>query len=83
MADLARHIHIRQEVHLDLDGAVTRARLTAAALDVEREPTGLVAADFRLGGGGEQGSEPVNELLHVVGKEAALERLKTAITAPR
>jgi glutamyl/glutaminyl-tRNA synthetase len=28
-------------------------------------------------------SEPVNELLYVVGKDAALERLKTAITAPR
>src|SRR5712691_1223165 len=28
-------------------------------------------------------SEPVNELLSVVGKAAALERLKTAITAPR
>src|SRR6266849_1355629 len=28
-------------------------------------------------------SEPVNELLYVVGKEAALERLKAATTAPR
>src|SRR6266576_382220 len=28
-------------------------------------------------------SEPVNELLYVVGKEAALQRLKAAITAPR
>src|SRR5690606_31457796 len=34
----------RQEVHLDLDGAVTLAGLAPAALDVEGEAPGLVAA---------------------------------------
>ena len=40
LAHLARHVHVGQEVHLDLDGAVARARLAAAALDVEGEPPG-------------------------------------------
>src|SRR5213075_1357965 len=48
VADLARDVDVRQEVHLDLDGAVALARLAAAALDVEGEATGLVAADLRL-----------------------------------
>src|SRR5690606_25094491 len=43
----------------DLDGAVARAVLAAAALDVEGEAAGHVAADLRLGGLGEQ-------LAHVV-----------------
>jgi hypothetical protein len=42
-------------VHLDLDDAVALAGLAAAALDVEREAAGLVAA--RLGFG--QAGEPV------------------------
>src|SRR5699024_1053502 len=50
LADLTRDIHIGQEVHLDLQGAVTVAGLAAAALDVEGEPSGLVATDLRLGG---------------------------------
>jgi hypothetical protein len=54
VADLARHVHVGQELHLDLDGAVAGAGLAAAALDVEREPARLVAADLRLRGGGEQ-----------------------------
>ena len=54
VADLARHVHVRQELHLDLDRAVARARLAPAALDVEREPPRLVAADLRLGGLREQ-----------------------------
>jgi hypothetical protein len=48
-ADLARDVDVRQEVHLDLDGAVTGAGLAAAALDVEAEPAGQVAADLGLG----------------------------------
>ncbi len=53
-ADLAGHVDVGQEVHLDLDRAVTGARLAAAALHVEREAARLVAPDLRLGGGGEQ-----------------------------
>src|SRR6185295_1360844 len=48
MADLARHVHIRQKVHLDLDRAVAGAVLAAAALDVEREPPRLVSAYLGL-----------------------------------
>ena len=59
VADLARHVDVGQEVHLDLDGAVARARLAAAALDVEREAARLVATDFGLGGGREQGADLV------------------------
>ena len=50
LADLARHVDVGQEVHLDLQGAVARARLAAAAGDVERETPRLVAAKLRLGG---------------------------------
>ena len=35
LAHLARHVDVGQEVHLDLDRAVARAGLAAAALDVE------------------------------------------------
>src|SRR3984957_17618295 len=54
VADLARDVHVRQELHLDLDGAVAGAGFAAAAFDVEGEPAGLVAADLGLGGGREQ-----------------------------
>src|SRR5690606_1473038 len=54
VADLAGHVDVRQEVHLDLDGAVAGARLAAPALDVEAEAARLVAADLRLRRGGEQ-----------------------------
>src|SRR5690606_22783368 len=46
------------EVHLDLDQPVALARLAAAALDVEAEAAGLVAARLRLG----QAGEPVADL---------------------
>src|SRR6476620_5169471 len=59
VADLARHVHIGQEVHLDLDGAVAGARLAAAALDVEREPARLIPTHLGLGGGGEQRADLV------------------------
>ena len=49
MADLAGHVDVGQEVHLDLDGAVTRTRLAPAATDVEREPARLVAPHLGLG----------------------------------
>ena len=41
LADLARHVDVGQEVHLDLQDAVALARLAAAALDVEAEAPGL------------------------------------------
>ena len=59
MADLTGHIDVWQEVHLDLDRAVPGAVVTATALDVEREASGLVPADLRLGCLGE-------ELAHMV-----------------
>ena len=54
LADLARDVHVGQEVHLDLDDARALARLAAAALDVEAEAPRLVAAQPRLGHGGKQ-----------------------------
>ena len=61
VADLARHVDVGEEVHLDLDRAVAGARVAAPALDVEREPPGLVAADLRLGRGGEQLADVVED----------------------
>ena len=54
LAHLARHVHVGQEVHLDLDRAVAGAGLAPTAVDVEREPTRQVAADLGLVGLGEQ-----------------------------
>ena len=53
LADVALDLDVRQEVHLDLDDAVTLAGLAAPALDVEGEPPGLVAALVGLGQPGE------------------------------
>ena len=61
VADLARHVDVGQEVHLDLDRAVAGAGLAAAALDVEGEPALLVAADLRLRGLGEQLADVVED----------------------
>ena len=49
LADVALDVDVGQEVHLDLDDAVALAGLAAAALDVEREAPGLVAALRRFG----------------------------------
>src|ERR1700736_1861072 len=46
---LTWHINVRQKVHLDLDDPVTLTRLTSPALDVEAEPSGLVAAHLGFG----------------------------------
>ena len=48
LAHLARHVDVRQEVHLDLDLAVARAVLAASTPDVEREPARLEPADAGL-----------------------------------
>src|SRR6266436_10343310 len=53
-ADLAGHVHVGQEVHLDLHEPVALAGLAAPALDVEREAPRLVAAHARVGRAGEQ-----------------------------
>ncbi len=59
VADLAVDVHVRQEVHLDLDRAVARARLAASAFDVEAEPARLVAAHLGLRRLAEQRTDPV------------------------
>src|SRR5699024_10548974 len=54
LAHVAGNIHVRQEVHLDLDEAVARAGLAAAALDVERKASWAVAAHLSVLSGGKQ-----------------------------
>src|SRR3954469_19730800 len=61
VALLARHVDVREEVHLDLDLAVAAADLAAAALDVEREAPRLVAARPRLLGLREQLADRVEQ----------------------
>ena len=53
LADVAGDVDVGQEVHLDLDDAVALAGLAAAALDVEGEAPGLVAARLGFGQAGE------------------------------
>src|SRR5690606_32446411 len=48
LADLARDVDVGKEVHLDLDQPVALAGLAAAALDVEGETAGAIAADLGL-----------------------------------
>ena len=59
LADLARHVDVGQEVHLDLDDAVALAGLAAPALDVEREAARRVAAQLGLGREREQLADQV------------------------
>ena len=54
VADLAGNVDIRQEVHLNLDLAVSLAGLAAAARHVEREAPGAVAAHAALRHGGKE-----------------------------
>ena len=44
VADVAGHVYIGQEVHLDLDQPVSLARFTPPALHVEAVPARLVTA---------------------------------------
>ena len=60
-AHLARHVHVGEEVHLDLDGAVTGARLAPPAPHVEREPAGQVAAHLGLVGLAEELADVVEQ----------------------
>src|SRR5204863_10018866 len=48
LADLARHVDVRQELHFDLQDAIALAGLAAAALDVEGEAAGPVATQARV-----------------------------------
>src|SRR5690606_20094945 len=50
----ARHIDVRQEMHLYLDDTVTLAGFAASALDVETEAAGLVTACTGFLGAGKQ-----------------------------
>ena len=61
LADLARDVNIRQEVHLDLQQAVAGAGLAAAAANVEREAPGAVAAQLRVLRGGEKAADIVKQ----------------------
>ena len=61
VADLARHVDVGQEVHLDLDRPVAGAGLAAPAPDVEGEPARLVAADLGLGGLAEEPADVVED----------------------
>src|SRR5260370_34634753 len=54
VTDLARNVHVGQEVHLDLDDPVALARLAPPALHVEAESARLVATHLRFGQAREQ-----------------------------
>src|SRR5450759_2908577 len=69
-AGLAGHVHVGQEVHLDLNLAVALTGLAASPLDVEAEAPGLVAAQLALGGLREQLADVVEDA-RVRGRVAA------------
>src|SRR3546814_19315513 len=58
VAYVAGDVYVGEEVHLDLEDAVALARLAAAALDVEAEAPGLIAARAAL----REPREPVADL---------------------
>src|SRR5437660_6238750 len=49
LTDLARHVDVWQEVHLNFDDAFAPAGFAAPTFDVEGEATGHIAPDARLG----------------------------------
>ena len=49
LAHFARHIHIWQEMHFNLDCSVSRTGFATATLDVETETSGHVTANFCFG----------------------------------
>ena len=61
LTHLTRNIHVRQEVHLDLDGAIALACLAAPTLDIEGEAAGLVAANLGLLGFGKKVTDLVKD----------------------
>src|SRR5699024_6745070 len=48
ITDFTRDINVRQEVHLNLQGAVTLAGLTAPAFNVKAKASRLITAHLRL-----------------------------------
>ncbi len=54
VADIARHIYIGQELHLDAQLALSLAGLTAPAVHVERETSRFVTAHLAFGQFGKQ-----------------------------
>ncbi len=46
MTAVARHIHIWQEMHLNLDQTITLTSLTTTAFDVKAESTSFITARF-------------------------------------
>ena len=54
VADVAGHVHVGQEVHLDLDQAVALTGLAAPAADIEGKTSGFVAACARFRHAGKQ-----------------------------
>ena len=58
-ADLALHIDIRQELHLDFDEALPFAVFAAAAADIEAEAAGFIAADLAFGQFGKEMADVV------------------------
>ncbi len=61
VAHLAGHVHVGQEVHLDLDGAFAGTVLAASTLHVEREPTRLIPTNLGLGRFGEEFANAVED----------------------
>src|SRR5580704_10938843 len=67
LADLAGHVDVREEVHLDLDHAVARACLAASARHVEGEAARFVPADLRPGSLANRSRISVNTPTYVAG----------------
>ncbi len=61
MANFAGNIDIRQEVHLNLDDAITATCLTAAALDIKGETTLLIAPNLGFIGLGKEVADIIKD----------------------
>ena len=62
LANLAGHVDIGQEVHLDLELTVARAGLAPAAADIEAEAARGIASRLRVRGRGEKVADVVEEI---------------------
>src|SRR5690348_2493323 len=54
MTDFTRHINVRQEVHFNLNNAVTGTVFTASTLNVKAKAAGTVTAQFSFWSAGKQ-----------------------------
>src|SRR5664280_1823813 len=61
MAYLTRYVHIREKVHLDPNGSISRTCLTPSTLYIEREAPGQVTPDLRLLGETEELADMVED----------------------